>query len=94
MSDIQRRNLKALWSPQNKTQKWLEVEIAVCGGLEHFGEIPEGTTGKIRLGAAFDLERMAELEKETRHDVMAFVKNVAENLGEEGPLRALRRDFL
>ena len=39
---------------------------------------------KIRAGAKFDLARMAELEKETRHDVMAFVKNVAENLGEEG----------
>ena len=76
--------LRALWSPQNKTQKWLDVEIAVCDGLEHFGRIPAGTTAKIRTGAKFDLARMAELEKETRHDVMAFVKNVAENLGEEG----------
>ncbi len=74
----------ALWSPQNKTQKWLDVEIAVCDGLEHFGKIPQGTTDAIRKGARFDLARIAELEKETRHDVMAFVKNVAENLGEEG----------
>jgi adenylosuccinate lyase len=74
----------ALWSPQNKTQKWLDVEIAVCDGLEHFGKIPDGTTAAIQAGAKFDLARMAELEKETRHDVMAFVKNVAENLGEEG----------
>ena len=73
-----------LWSPQNKTQKWLDVEIAVCAGLEHFNKIPVGTTAKIKAGAKFDLERIAELEKETRHDVMAFVKNVAENLGEEG----------
>lgn len=76
--------LKDLWSPQNKTQKWLDVEIAVCDGLEHFGHIPAGTTVAIRNGATFDLDRMAELEKETRHDVMAFVKNVAENLGPEG----------
>ncbi len=76
--------MRALWSAQNKTQKWLDVEIAVCDGLEHFGHIPAGTTEKIRQGATFDLARMAELEKETRHDVMAFVKNVAENLGEEG----------
>ena len=74
----------ALWSPQNKTQKWLDVEIAVCDGLEHFGRIPQGTTDAIRRGAKFDLARIAELEKETRHDVMAFVRNVAENLGEEG----------
>jgi len=76
--------LSLLWSPRNKTQKWLEVEIAVCDGLEHFGRIPAGTTDAIRRGASFDLSRMAELEKETRHDVMAFVKNVAENLGPEG----------
>lgn len=76
--------MRSLWHPQNKTQKWLDVEIAVCAGLEHFGKIPEGTTEKIRSGATFDLERIAILEKETRHDVMAFVKNVAENLGEEG----------
>ena len=84
---IERYTTKAmrdLWSPQNKTQKWLDVEIAVCDGLEHFGQIPAGTTSAIRAGARFDLDRMAELEKETRHDVMAFVKNVAENLGEEG----------
>jgi adenylosuccinate lyase len=76
--------MRELWSPRNKTQKWLDVEIAVCEGLEHFGQIPAGTTAAIRAGARFDLERMAELEKETRHDVMAFVKNVAENLGPEG----------
>ena len=76
--------MRDLWSPQNKTQCWLDVEIAVCQGLEHFGKIPAGTTEAIRAGAKFDLERMAELEKETRHDVMAFVKNVAENLGAEG----------
>src|ERR1041384_4780279 len=73
-----------VWGPQNKTQRRLGVGVAGCRGLEHFGQIPAGTTAKIRAGAKFDLARMAELEKETRHDVMAFVKNVAENLGEEG----------
>lgn len=76
--------MRRLWSQENKTQRWLDVEIAVCEGLEQFGHIPSGTTEKIRAGAKFDLARMAELEKETQHDVMAFVKNVAENLGEEG----------
>src|SRR5579862_9957463 len=76
--------MRRLWSPENKTQRWLDVEIAVCDGLERFGRIPEGTTARIRAGARFDLARMAELEKETQHDVMAFVKNVAENLGPEG----------
>src|SRR5579862_2005464 len=76
--------MRRLWSPENKTQRWLDVEIAVCDGLERFGRIPEGTTARIRAGARFDLARMAELEKETQHDVMAFVRNVTENLGEEG----------
>lgn len=76
--------MKQLWSAQNKTQKWLDVEIAVCQALENAGQIPAGSTSAIRKGARFDLERIAVLEKETRHDVMAFVKNVAENLGPEG----------
>jgi adenylosuccinate lyase len=76
--------MRAIWDPQAKTQRWLDVEIAVCDGLEHFAAIPAGTTAKIRAGAKFDLDRIAELELETRHDVMAFVKNVQEHLGEEG----------
>ena len=78
------REMRELWSPQHKTQRWLDVELAVCEGLEHAGAIPVGTTAALRSRAKFDLARMAELEKETRHDVMAFVKNVAENVGEEG----------
>lgn len=76
--------MKALWSAENKTRSWLDVEIAVCEGLERFGHIPAGVTERIRAAAHFDLARMAELERETRHDVMAFVKNVQEGLGEEG----------
>jgi adenylosuccinate lyase len=76
--------MRAIWEPQAKTQRWLDVEIAVCEGLAQFGYIPEADAGRIKAAARFDLERIAELEKETRHDVMAFVKNVQENLGEEG----------
>ncbi len=76
--------MRELWSPQAKTERWLDVEIAVCSGLERYGYIPEGTTRAIRERAKFDLRRIAELELETRHDVMAFVKNVQEHLGEEG----------
>src|SRR5207249_9214988 len=79
-----RPEMTAVWDPRAKTQRWLDVEIAVCDGLEHFERIPAGTTEKIRAAARFDLDRIAELELETRHDVMAFVKNVQEHLGEEG----------
>ncbi len=78
------KEMRAIWDIEAKTQRWLDVEIAVCAGLEHFGKIPAGTTDAIRASAKFDLDRIAELELETRHDVMAFVKNVQEHLGEEG----------
>lgn len=71
--------MRKIWSAQNKTQRWLDVEIAVCQGLEHFDQLPKGTTEAIRSGASFNLDRIAELEKETQHDVMAFVKNVTED---------------
>jgi adenylosuccinate lyase len=76
--------MRALWTPQHKTQRWLDVEIAICEAQEYYGFIPAGTTAKIRTNARFDLQRMSELEKITRHDVMAFVQNVQEYLGEEG----------
>ncbi|HSV72396.1 MAG TPA: adenylosuccinate lyase [Chthonomonadales bacterium] len=76
--------MRELWHLRARTQRWLDVEIAVCEGLERYGHIPEGTTGAIRAGARFDLDRMAEIEQETRHDVMAFVRNVQEGLGPEG----------
>ncbi|MEO7718527.1 MAG: adenylosuccinate lyase [Capsulimonas sp.] len=76
--------MRGLWEPQAKTQRWLDVEIAVCEGLAHFGYIPQEDVEKIKSDSKFELDRIAELEKETRHDVMAFVKNVQEHLGDEG----------
>jgi len=76
--------MKALWSEESKFRSWLEVEIAVCEAQEHFGAIPKGVTEKIKAGAKFSIERIEEIERETHHDMIAFVKCVAENLGEEG----------
>jgi adenylosuccinate lyase len=76
--------MRSLWEPQAKTQRWLDVEIAVCEGLAHFGYIPSEDVEKITAGSKFEMDRIAELELETRHDVMAFVKNVQEHLGPEG----------
>lgn len=75
--------MRALWEPENKTRRWLDVELAVCDGLAHFGLIPSEAATAIRSKARFDLGRMAELERETRHDLMAFVRNVSENVGPE-----------
>ncbi|MEN6356621.1 MAG: adenylosuccinate lyase [Armatimonadota bacterium] len=76
--------MKSIWSEENKFQSWLDVEIAVCAAQERFGNIPKGTAEKVKAGAKFSVERISEIEKETAHDLIAFVKCVTENLGEEG----------
>jgi adenylosuccinate lyase len=76
--------MKTVWSEQNKFQTWLDVEIAVCEAQERFGNIPKGTTEKVRAGAKFTVARIEEIEQETHHDLIAFVKAVTENLGDEG----------
>src|SRR5690242_6903771 len=76
--------MKAIWSEENKFQTWLDVEIAVCEAHEHFGNIPQGVTDKIKAEAKFTVERIEEIEQETHHDLIAFVKAVTENLGDEG----------
>ncbi|MGQ9658112.1 MAG: adenylosuccinate lyase [Fimbriimonadales bacterium] len=76
--------MRALWSEEGKYRAWLEVEIAICEGLAHYGYIPADAPATIRARARFDPARIAELEQETRHDVMAFVRNLAENVGEAG----------
>jgi len=76
--------MKAIWSEENKFQSWLDAEVAVCEAWEHFGVIPKGTTDKIVAGAKFSVDRIDEIERETHHDLIAFVKCVTENLGEEG----------
>ena len=76
--------MKSIWSEENKFQSWLDVEIAVCEAQEHFGKIPKGVTEKIKAGAKFSIKRIEEIENQTHHDLIAFVKSVTENLGEEG----------
>jgi adenylosuccinate lyase len=80
----QTAEMAKIWSPQDKTQTWFDVELAICRANEKLGRIPAGTSDDISKTAAFDLKRMAELEKETRHDLMAFVRNMAETAGEPG----------
>src|SRR3990172_3116558 len=76
--------MKAVWSEENKFQTWLDVEIAVCEAQERFGNIPKGTSEKVKAGARFTVQRIDEIEQEPHHDLIAFVKAVTENLGDEG----------
>ncbi|NOT46230.1 MAG: adenylosuccinate lyase [Acidobacteria bacterium] len=72
----------AIWSQQNKFQKWLDVEIAVCEVHADDGTIPREAVDEIKTKAAFTVERISEIEKTTDHDVIAFTTNLAENIGE------------
>src|SRR4051812_10538214 len=72
----------AVWSLQNKFQKWLDVEIAVCEVHAEDGIIPPEALAEIKSKAAFTIERINEIEKTTDHDVIAFTTNLAENIGE------------
>jgi adenylosuccinate lyase len=77
-----RPEMKKVWSDENKYEKWLEVEIAVCDAWAELGVIPRKAIPKIKL-AKCNLKRMEEILKETHHDVTAFLGSVAESLGEE-----------
>lgn len=72
----------ALWSEQNRFQKWLDVEIAVCEVHAEMGTIPAEALEQIKARAEFSVERINEIEKTTNHDVIAFTTNLAENIGE------------
>lgn len=72
----------ALWAEQNKFQKWLDVEIAVCEVHAEMGTIPATALDEIKSRASFSVERINEIEKITNHDVIAFTTNLAESIGE------------
>ncbi|MCH8319803.1 MAG: adenylosuccinate lyase, partial [Acidobacteria bacterium] len=70
-----------VWSEENKFQKWLQVEIAVCEVLAEMGEIPQKELSQIQRKAGFSIDRIKEIEKVTRHDMIAFTTAVAEKVG-------------
>lgn len=74
--------MERIWSDENKFQKWLEVEIAVCEELAERGEIPKAALAEIKKKARFSVDRILEIEKEVKHDVIAFLTSVAENVGD------------
>ncbi|WP_271002057.1 adenylosuccinate lyase [Listeria seeligeri] len=78
-----RKGMGIIWTEQNRYQAWLEVEILACEAWAELGDIPKEDVEKIRLNAKFDVERIHEIELETRHDVVAFTRSVSESLGEE-----------
>jgi adenylosuccinate lyase len=76
-----RPEMAAIWSEEGKYRRWLDVEIAVCEVHAARGVIPPDALAEIRAKATVDPARVAEIEAEVRHDVIAFLTNVAENVG-------------
>lgn len=72
-----------IWSLENRYQKFLEVEILATEAWAEMGVVPREAAELIAANASFDVKRIDELEQETRHDVVAFTRCVAESLGEE-----------
>ena len=72
-----------IWSDENKFRKWLEVEIATAEAQAEAGLIPKSAARAIKKKARFDVERILEIEKQVKHDVIAFTTNVAEQVGRE-----------
>ncbi|WP_379970890.1 adenylosuccinate lyase [Ectobacillus sp. sgz5001026] len=78
-----RPEMGAIWTEENKFNAWLEVEILACEAWSELGDIPKEDVKKLREKASFDINRIYEIEKDTRHDVVAFTRAVSETLGDE-----------
>lgn len=78
-----RPEMGKIWTDENRYQAWLEVEILADEAWAELGEIPTEDVKKIRANASFDIQRILEIEEQTRHDVVAFTRAVSESLGDE-----------
>ncbi|WP_261134324.1 adenylosuccinate lyase [Bacillus sp. Marseille-Q3570] len=78
-----RPEMGSIWTEENKFKAWLEVEILACEAWAELGDIPKEDVVKLRENASFDVNRIHEIEEQTRHDVVAFTRAVSETLGEE-----------
>jgi len=78
-----RPEMTRIWEAENKFQIWLRIEVLACEAYQKLGRIPEDSLRIIQEKAAFSIERIDELERITRHDVIAFLTAVGENVGED-----------
>lgn len=78
-----RDEMTAIWSEENQFQAWLDVELAACWAWSKIGKIPSKDVEKLYKNASFSINRIHEIEEQTRHDVVAFTRTVSESLGEE-----------
>ena len=73
----------AIWTDQNKYQTWLDVEILACEAMNKLKMVPDADLARIQKRADFNVKRIDKIEAKVNHDVIAFLTNVAENVGED-----------
>ena len=78
-----RKEISEIWEPKNKFKIWLKIEILICEALNKLGKVPTKSLKVIKEKAKFDEKRIDEIEKDVKHDVIAFLTNLAENIGED-----------
>ncbi|HEY5531437.1 MAG TPA: hypothetical protein VIK22_05500, partial [Candidatus Anoxymicrobiaceae bacterium] len=73
--------MKEIWTEEAKLENWLKIEVVACEAMAELGLVPEDAVEDIKANAAFDVDRVKEIEQRTRHDVVAFLENVSEHIG-------------
>lgn len=76
-----REKMARIWQDQNRYQKWLDIELAICEAYNRLGVIPTDDLNAIKQKASFDAGRVLEIEEQTKHDVVAFIQAVSESIG-------------
>ncbi|MFZ1035602.1 MAG: adenylosuccinate lyase [Smithella sp.] len=79
-----REKMTRIWSQENKYQKWLDVEISACEAMAKLRKIPQKALKNIKEKVSIDVGRIDEIEKTTKHDVIAFLTSLTEKVGEDG----------
>ena len=79
-----RPEMARIWSEENKYRQWLEVELAAAEALAQTNDVPPEAARLLRKHASFDLKRIQEIEREVKHDVIAFTTAVSESLAAAG----------
>ncbi len=73
-----------IWSPENRYRKWLDVEILACEAMVKLGKVPESALKNIKENVSIKVERIDEIEKTTKHDIIAFLTSLTEKVGADG----------
>ena len=78
-----RPEMTSIWSEQSKFQIWFEIEAHACDAMAELGMIPKDAARAVWERGGFDIDRINEIERETKHDMIAFLTSLAEHVGEE-----------